>query len=133
MASPRNVSRFTFHVSRFTFHVSRFTFHVSRFTFHVSRFTFHVLGGSITATAKPIRVAIIGTAARSDYLYGPLVKALPEVVELVAVWGRSEDSVRRLGESLAAPWYTNLDQLVRETAPEIGIVSVPTPPTARWG
>lgn len=76
------------------------------------------------ATANPIRVAIIGTAARSDYLYGPLVQALPELVELVAVWGRSADSARRLGESLAVPWYTNLDQLVRETAPEIGIVSV---------
>ena len=78
----------------------------------------------MTTTTKPVRVAIIGTAARSDYLYGPLVKALPELVELVAVWGRSEDSARRLGESLAVPWYTNLDQLVRETAPEIGLVSV---------
>ena len=25
----------------------------------------------------PLRVAIIGTAARSDYLYGPIVQALP--------------------------------------------------------
>jgi predicted dehydrogenase len=69
-------------------------------------------------------VAIIGTAARSDYLYGPIVKALPEHVELVGVWGRSESSARRLGESLGAPWFTDLDRLVRETAPEIGIVSV---------
>ncbi len=72
----------------------------------------------------PIRVAIIGTARRSDYLYGPIVAALPEQVVLVAVWGRSEASARRLGESLGVPWYTNLDQLMRETAPQIGIVSV---------
>jgi len=78
----------------------------------------------MSQTHRPLRVAIIGTAARSDYLYGPMLQALPHEVELVAVWGRSESSARRLGESLAAPWYTDLDKLVRETAPEIGIVSV---------
>jgi predicted dehydrogenase len=45
-------------------------------------------------------------------------------VELVAGWGRSTDSARRLGESLGVPWYTDLDKLIRETAPQIGIVSV---------
>jgi predicted dehydrogenase len=74
-------------------------------------------------TGQPIRIAIIGTAARSDYLYGPLLQALPDV-ELVAVWGRSTDSARRLGESLSVPWYTDLDRLIRDTAPQIGIVSV---------
>src|SRR6266498_3048952 len=73
---------------------------------------------------QPLRVAIIGTARRSDYLYGPLLKAMPEDVQLVSVWGRSTDSARRLGESLQAPWYTSLDKLTRETAPHIGIVSV---------
>jgi predicted dehydrogenase len=73
---------------------------------------------------RPLRVAIIGTAARSDYLYGPILQALPHEVELVAVWGRSEASARRLGETLDTPWYTDLERLVRETAPEIGIVSV---------
>jgi predicted dehydrogenase len=66
----------------------------------------------------------VGTAARSDYLYGPLLKALPDEVELVSVWGRSEDSARRLGASLGVPHYTDLHRLVRETAPLIGIVSV---------
>ncbi len=73
---------------------------------------------------QPLRVAIIGTARRSDYLYGPIIKALPDEVQLVGVWGRSTESARRLGESLNAPWYTDLDKLVRETAPQIGIVSV---------
>jgi predicted dehydrogenase len=75
-------------------------------------------------TASPLRVAIIGTARRSDYLYGPIIKALPNDVELVSVWGRTESSAQYLGESLGAPWYTDLDRLVRETAPDIGIVSV---------
>ncbi|GEM48375.1 hypothetical protein DC3_40100 [Deinococcus cellulosilyticus NBRC 106333 = KACC 11606] len=70
-----------------------------------------------------MRVAIIGTAARSDYLYGPIVKALPEL-ELVAVWGRSEGSARALGESLQVPHFTDLQQLIDHTAPQIGIVSV---------
>src|SRR5579875_611893 len=72
----------------------------------------------------PLRVAIIGTSARSDYLYGPLVKGLPEDVELVAVWGRRAEPARQLGASLGVPWYTDLDRLIRETAPAIGIVSV---------
>jgi len=73
---------------------------------------------------RALRIAIIGTAKRSDYLYGPLIKALREEVELVSVWGRHADSVERLGKSLGVPAYTDIDKLVRETAPEIGIVSV---------
>ncbi len=72
----------------------------------------------------PTRVAIIGTARRSDYLYGPIVAALPDEVELVGIWGRSEDSARKLGESLGVAWYTDMDKLMSETEPEIGIVSV---------
>ena len=78
----------------------------------------------MTERNTPLRVAIIGTGKRSDYLYGPIVRALPQEVELVAVWGRSADSAKRLGESLGVPAYTDLDQLIRETAPVIGIVSV---------
>ncbi len=73
---------------------------------------------------RPLRVAIVGTGKRSDYLYGPILAALPDEVELVSVWGRSKESAQKLGESLGKPWYTDLDRLVRETAPEIGIVSV---------
>ena len=72
----------------------------------------------------PLRVAIIGTAKRSEYLYGSLIKALPEDVELVSVWGRSAHSVEQLGKSLGVPAYTSLDKLVRETTPQIGVVSV---------
>jgi predicted dehydrogenase len=77
-----------------------------------------------SSTESPLRIAIVGTARRSDYLYGPLLKAMPQHVELVAVWGRSPDSAQRLGESLSVPWYTNLDQLIQDTTPAIGIVSV---------
>src|SRR4028119_2251122 len=76
------------------------------------------------AQKNPIRVCLVGTAARSDYLYGPILKALPGEVELVSVWGRSERSARRLGESLGVPWYTNLGRLIQDTAPQVGVVSV---------
>jgi predicted dehydrogenase len=76
------------------------------------------------AEHQPLRVALVGTGKRSDYLYAPIIAGLPEHVELVAVWGRSTDSARRLGEMLGKPWFTDLEKLVRETAPHIGIVSV---------
>ena len=71
----------------------------------------------------PMRIAIIGTAKRSSYLYGPLLKAMPEV-ELVAVWGRTPEKARQLGASLGVPAYSSLEKLKRETDPQIGIVSV---------
>ncbi len=70
-----------------------------------------------------MRVAIVGTGKRSDYLYGPLVQAMPGI-ELVAVWGRSEASAQKLGASLGVPAYTDLAGLIAETQAEIGIVSV---------
>ncbi len=54
------------------------------------------------ATTEPVRVAIIGTAKRSNYLYGPILKAMPDV-ELVSIWGRSAESAAALGKSLGVP------------------------------
>jgi predicted dehydrogenase len=78
----------------------------------------------MTQSRQPLRVAIIGTASRSGYMHSPILKTLSEEVELVSIWGRSTDSARRLGERLGVPWYTDLEQLIRETAPQIGIVCV---------
>jgi predicted dehydrogenase len=71
----------------------------------------------------PVRVAIIGTARRSLGMYAPILKALPDV-ELVAAWGRSAESAQRVGASLGVPAYTDMDRLIRETAPQIGVVCV---------
>jgi predicted dehydrogenase len=72
---------------------------------------------------QPIRVALIGASKRSFSFYGRILKHLPGV-ELVAVWSRSTDSAKRLGESLGVPHYTDIGKLVSETAPQIGVVSV---------
>jgi len=73
---------------------------------------------------EPLRVAIIGTGGRSSYMYAPLIAGLPDEVVLVSVWGRSEASAKALGIRLGVPYFTDVDRLVRETAPDIGIVSV---------
>jgi predicted dehydrogenase len=79
---------------------------------------------NLMAVNTALRVAIIGTARRSAYLYGPILKALPDHVQLVSIWGRSADSARRLGELLEVPWYTDIERLIQETAPQIGVVAV---------
>ncbi len=73
--------------------------------------------------ADPIRIALIGAGRRSFILYGRLLEKFPGA-KLVSVWARRDESARRLGESLGVPWYTDINQLARETAPQIGIVSV---------
>lgn len=78
----------------------------------------------MSSSRLPLRVAIVGTGRRAAYLYGPIIKALPDEAQLVSVWGRRAESATRLGEELGAPWYTDLGQLVRETAPDLGIVCV---------
>lgn len=83
----------------------------------------HTQQGMIMTNQQPVRVALIGTAQRSLGMYGPILKAMPDV-ELVAVWGRSEGSAQRLGSSLGVPVYTDLDRLIRETSAQIGVVSV---------
>lgn len=69
-------------------------------------------------------MAIIGTGSRSAYLYGPILNALTEEVNLVSVWGRSESSARKLGDYLGVPSFTDINILMNETAPELGIISV---------
>jgi predicted dehydrogenase len=76
---------------------------------------------------RPLRVAIVGTAKRAAYMYGRLLPVLSDQVRLVGVWGRSKDSAKRLGDSLGVASFTDLDRLVRETEPEIGIVCVSNP------
>ncbi len=76
------------------------------------------------SVSEPIRVAIIGTAPRATYMYGPVLQGLPQEAELVAVWGRHEGSASSVGRELSVPWYIDMERLVRETAPQIGIVVV---------
>jgi predicted dehydrogenase len=73
---------------------------------------------------RPLRVALIGTARRAGYMYGPIIRGLEGEVELAGLWGRSEASASRLGQRLGTPWYTDLDKLIRQQKPDIGIVAV---------
>src|SRR5512142_1579279 len=80
-----------------------------------------------------IRFAIIGTGKRSDYLYAPLLKLLDKHVELVGIWGRSEDKVRELGEKYHVPWFTDLEQMRNELKMDAAIVSVANPANGEVG
>jgi len=71
-----------------------------------------------------IRVAMIGTAKRCREIYGPILKALPEEMTLVSVWGRSVESAKKLGGQMGVPWFTDIGKLIKETAPQVGIVCV---------
>lgn len=82
---------------------------------------------------QPIRVAIIGTAARSSYLYGPMLKTLSGEVNLVSVWGRTVESAKKLGEDLGVPWFTEIEDLIKGTDPQIGIVCVAYPANGSVG
>lgn len=74
--------------------------------------------------SERIRFAIVGTGKRSGYLYGPLLTTLSDDVELVGVWGRSEEKARALGEKLRVPWFTDLERLRDQARPEAAVVVV---------
>lgn len=73
---------------------------------------------------EPIRIAFLGAGRRALYLYRRIIEGMPESVELVGVWSRSEGSARQLGETLGVPWFTDMATLKSETGAVAGIVSV---------
>jgi predicted dehydrogenase len=80
-----------------------------------------------------IRFVIIGTGKRSDYLYAPLLKILDQDVELVGVWGRSENKACELGEKYHVPWFTDLERMRDELKVDAAIVSVANPANGEIG
>lgn len=76
------------------------------------------------AQKELLRVAIIGTGSRAAYMYQPILRGLADEMQLVAVWGRREESAARLGKEFGVPWFVDMERLVREAAPQIGIVVV---------
>ncbi|MHB0858757.1 MAG: Gfo/Idh/MocA family protein [Anaerolineae bacterium] len=78
----------------------------------------------MSTSQEPMRLALIGSGQRARNMYVPIVQALPDDVQVVSVWSRTEQSARPLATELGVPWYTDMDRMVQETAPEIGIVSV---------
>ncbi|HKK47522.1 MAG TPA: Gfo/Idh/MocA family oxidoreductase, partial [Alkalispirochaeta sp.] len=73
---------------------------------------------------KPIQIAFLGAGRRARYLYRRIIEGMPESVELVGVWSRSEASARQLGETLGVPWFTDMATLKSETGAVAGIVTV---------
>lgn len=80
-----------------------------------------------------VRFAMIGTGKRSDALYAPLLNILKEDVELVGIWGRSEEKSRALGEKYHVSWFTDLNHLWNELDVDAAIVSVANPANGEVG
>ena len=74
--------------------------------------------------SKQIRAAIIGTGSRATYMYAPILRELTDEGLVVSVWGRIEESVNRTAAVFGVPGYTDLQKLIDETGPAIGIVCV---------
>jgi predicted dehydrogenase len=74
--------------------------------------------------SERIRFVIVGTSKRSDYLYAPLLATINQDVELVGVWGRSEEKAKDLGDKYHVPWFTDLERMREKVQPDAAIVSV---------
>src|SRR4030042_2673412 len=74
--------------------------------------------------SERIRFVIVGTIKRSDYLYAPLLATINQDVELVGVWGRSEEKAKDLGDKYHVPWFTDLERMREKVQPDAAIVSV---------
>ena len=71
-----------------------------------------------------LRVGIVGSGKRSDYLYCPLVQTLRDDLELVGVYGRRIEAAASLGAKHGVPAFDDLERMAREARPDLLIVSV---------
>lgn len=79
-----------------------------------------------TSQAKKTRVALVGTGSRGNGMWGSsLVKDYPTYLEFVGLCdknaGRVETGKKRIGVS--CPTYTDFDKMMKETKPELLIVT----------
>jgi len=75
-------------------------------------------------SVRRLRVGIVGSGKRSDYLYCPLVQILRDDLELVGVHGRRIEAAASLGAKHGVPAFDDLARMVREARPDLLIVSV---------
>jgi predicted dehydrogenase len=71
-----------------------------------------------------LRVGIVGSGKRSDYLYCPLVQTLRDDLELVGVYGRRLEAASVLGDKHHVPAFDDLARMVEQARPDILIVAV---------
>jgi predicted dehydrogenase len=67
---------------------------------------------------------MLGAGGRATYLYQRIIRDMPEDVELVGCWSRSESSVSRLSDTLGVPGFTDMQKLKAETGAVAGICAV---------
>jgi predicted dehydrogenase len=73
----------------------------------------------------PLRVALIGTGARSQSIYQPLFPALAPWVKIVAVCDPVQEHADRMVTTLGVPAYNDIHQLVQDRPMEAALVVTP--------
>lgn len=75
---------------------------------------------------KPLKIALIGCGRRGSRIYFPILRALRQDIELVAVVDRVPDLAHAASDQLGVPAYTSLRKLVEDRPMEAAVVVTPT-------
>lgn len=71
-----------------------------------------------------VKIALIGTGNRGTSVYLPIISALKDDLQLVAVCDAREESVQQWGAKYNVPAYADLEKMVKEQKPEVAAVVI---------
>ncbi len=85
------------------------------------------MSGSIPVPSEPLRVALIGTGARSSTIYKPLLESLSPWMKLTAVCDPVKENCDKFAAEVGVPAFYDIRQLVKSRPMEAAIVVTPVP------
>jgi len=71
-----------------------------------------------------LKIALIGAGNRGRSVYLPIIRVLKEELELVAVCDERADAAAAAAEEAGVPAFTNLEEMVTRTKPDIAAVVI---------
>ncbi|MBM3215829.1 Gfo/Idh/MocA family oxidoreductase [Candidatus Poribacteria bacterium] len=71
-----------------------------------------------------LKIALIGTGNRGRTVYLPIIRALSDDVELVAVCDERQESVESAGAEYGVPAFTDLETMVAQAKPDVCAVVI---------
>ena len=76
---------------------------------------------------QPLRVALVGVGRRGTGVWLPVIRALRDSATLVAVGNRGASRGKDAADSAGAPWFTDVETLLKEAQPQILVAAVNPP------
>ena len=76
---------------------------------------------------QPLRVALVGVGRRGTGVWLPVIGALRDRATLVAVGNRGAPRGKDAADSAGAPWFTDVETLLKEAQPQILVAAVNPP------